>query len=113
MGVYHNYDDAKDVCRICLAGAVIAERLGVPYNRTVRWSLVPDDSPVVSKLEALDQLMEGNVAEAYAVLYQECMSDQKSRHFDEFRNIYSYKDNKVWWLWGMVDMLNMLKKIGV
>lgn len=60
MNVWHRINGNQ--CQICVAGAVIAKRLGTLYSETC---LVDFDLDTQRKLNAIDALRRGEVREAY------------------------------------------------
>lgn len=52
-----------DVCYVCLAGAVMARKLNVPFNRYVLPSYFDDDT--YAKLQGLDKIRDGRLRLAF------------------------------------------------
>jgi len=57
---------ANGICTVCLAGSVMAQSLGVSYNKNSLPSYFESDEK--SKLRALDCLRNGNVEQAFSSL---------------------------------------------
>ena len=58
MGEWHKRED-HGICKVCFAGAVMAETLHTPHHRTVNFHHFPH--PLKMKFGALDQIKDGDV----------------------------------------------------
>ena len=86
MYAWHDYSDLDNKCHVCLAGAVMAQTIGVPHA-----TMLPDDVIMLNrddddedKLFALDEIRKGSVGAALSYMMMDSPFDDLIRPVTEY-----------------------------
>lgn len=66
MAQWHEPDEQGELCYVCLSGAVAANTLKLPPDRSLSWDQISDDAS--NKLTAIDDLRTGEISLAFETL---------------------------------------------
>jgi len=103
----------REVCAVCLAGAVMAKTLGVPKTK---WVTPFDFSRNDTQLQALNFMRENNFETAWVVLGQGDMTNRKRMKLDALisnKPIPKYKDDPKWFRAALTRVSEELKQVGL
>jgi len=87
MGEWHHYNKQKEVCQVCLAGAVLAQTCNLPidYNAIIDSKLIALHGPNEKVFDALDDFRTGRINSGFEELG---LSREDGYNFD--REIIEY-----------------------
>ena len=113
MGIWHSGTEGNEICKVCLAGAVLA--------KTIEWDIneysvcsekdFEDDKELADKMIALDYFRTGEIHGAL------CYLDMDQKYFEdkieEFRKIPDYHDDREGFYEEMVNLASDLQALGM
>ena len=111
MSVWHVGSENEDMCRVCLAGAVMAQTMGGSRKEDINPLLLLDDGRIdeasYNALIALDAFVSGQV-ESGAAAMKICEDD-----LPEGRHVPRYEDDPEKFKEAMFELVGELERCGV
>ena len=116
MTNWHIYDRITGVCSVCMAGAVMAQTLGVPFNETTSLTMVEVSDDDKTKLCILDDVRSSHFIPLLDFIKGEDDEDDKYRPLFKdimrFGNIVRYHESPTQFKKDVQRLAETLRKHG-